>query len=351
MEFFERHKIDEYFPGAMMIPPMLVWKLPKNKLDKRKEICSNGQYFGQPKLDGSCYVYEKTMSGKSYLFSRRASTTNGLLVEKGDRIPHIMEYLDTIFPPGSIVIAELFYPNERSRNVTAIMGCKAEKAIERQKDKPLQAYIHDMLMYNGNNLLSFENEQRYAALNMRAQEVGQTPQFISFAKAVYKNLDQYIDACIAEGFEGVILKKRNGIYSPTKRPAWNFVKFKIEDEYDVICTGFDSPTKEYKGTTSLKKWKYWEGDSPVTKPYAKGWAGALKLAVYKGDELYPLGTVASGLTDFLLESIKQNPDEYLMKPLKVRAMEPTEGNLREKKFVEFRDDININDCTYEKIFK
>ena len=40
-----------------------------------------------------------------------------------------------------------------------------------------------------------------------------------------------------------------------------------------------------------------------------------------------------------------------MKPCRVSAMEiGNEGGLRHPKFMGFRDDINVQDCTYEKIF-
>lgn len=350
-ESYSREKIDEYYPGAMMIPPMLAWKLPQNKLSKRKEICDSGKYFAQPKLDGSCYIYEKTKYGGSYLFSRRQSTKTGLLVEKSSRVPHIMEHLDLLLPEQTIIAMEVFYPGEKSRNVTSVMGCNAPKAIERQRNKPLHAYLHDILAYQGKQLLNTKHVERLKILHDVVGQCATHPSFIHVAEGMFENLNDYIDRCLDVGYEGAILKLINGLYIPAKRPAWNFVKFKVDHEYDVICTGFEPPTKEYKGITPLNQWSYWEGNIPVTKPYAKGWVGALKIGVFKGGELVDLGTVASGLTDSILEEIKEDPDRFLNEPLSVKAMEPTEGNLREKRFIKFRDDLNPKDCTWEKIFK
>lgn len=349
MELYDRKKIDEYYPGAIMIPPMNVWKLPKNKLHKRKEVCESGKYFAQPKLDGSCYIYEKTKYGKSYLFSRRQSVKTDLLVEKGDRVPHIMEYLDSLVPNETILVMEIYYPGEKSRNVTSIMGCNAPKAVERQRNKPLNAYIHDILMYEGRSCLGMTNIDRWHELSEVALAYFH-PDFIKVADIKLDKIDQFIEDCIDEGYEGAILKLSKGMYFPTKRKAWNFIKFKIESEYDVICTGFDPPNKEYQGTTPLEQWGFWEGQVPVTKPYAKGWVGALRLGVYKDGKIVDLGTVASGLTDAILEEIKVNPNKFVNQPLLIKAMEPTEGNLREKRFIKFRDDINPTDCTWTKIF-
>ncbi len=349
MEFFNRNKIDEYYPEAVMIPPTKVWKLPKNKLDKKKEVCDSGNYFAQPKIDGSCYIYEKTKTGKSYLYSRRVSTKTGLLVEKGNRVPHILDFLDSIVPNQTILVLEIYYPGEKVRNVTAIMGCNPPKAIERQKNKPLFAYIHDMLQYNGEMMLETGAKERYLKLVEVFSEID-CPNYINIAKCVEEDIYDFIQQCLVWGYEGAILKHKDGFYYPDKRPAWNMIKFKVEEEHDVVCLGFEPPTKEYKGK-EIKKWQYWEADTPVTKPYFNGWIGAIKLGVYKNNgELAEIGTVSSGLTDDLLEQIKNNPSEFIGKPLKIKAMETTDNNLREKQFIEFREDIDSKDCKWEKIF-
>jgi len=349
MLYFPQDRIDQYYPGAVMIPPMKVWKLPKGKEDKRMKICREGKYFAQPKIDGSCYVYEKTKHGKSYLFSRRVSTKTGLLVEKGDRVPHIMEYFDSIFPSETVVVTEIFYPFEKSRNVTSIMGCLAPKAIARQKNKPLNVYLHDVLQYDGNLYLNHEAQHRYELLQHITSDKTH-PNFMRIAEYITEDIDYYIEECLDEGYEGAILKLKTSIYHPDKKPAWQMVKFKVEEEHDVICIGFEPPTREYKGRTPLEQWKCWEGDTPVTKPYANGWIGALRIGAYKGEEIADLGTVASGLTDALLEEIKQDPNKFLGEPLTIKAMETTDNNLREKRFIRFRDDINPTDCTWSKIF-
>ena len=316
----------------------------------RSEVCNNGEYFAQPKIDGSCYVYEKTKLGTSYLFSRRVSAKTGFLVEKSTRVPHIIEFFDSIVPPGTIMVTEIFYPGKKSRHVTSIMNCNEEKALARQKDNLLHAYVHDILYYDGVCMLEASNFNRIGFLIEKMQEAAEIPYFIKVANYEVVDLDNFINECLEQGYEGAILKHMWSKYVPSKRPAWNFIKFKIEDSYDVVCLGYEPPTKEYAGTTPLDKWTYYEDDKPVTKNYAKGWIGALKIGVYKDEELISLGTVASGLTDQLLEEIKNNPDKMIGKPLLIKAMEPTEENLREKQFIEFRDDINPKECTWEKIF-
>ena len=44
--------IEQEYPGATMVEPMLIWSLPKHKKDMLPEVCQSGKYFGQIKNDG-----------------------------------------------------------------------------------------------------------------------------------------------------------------------------------------------------------------------------------------------------------------------------------------------------------
>ena len=59
----------------------------------------------------------------------------------------------------------------------------------------------------------------------------------------------------------------------------------------------------------------------------------------------------SGVNDEIKQAIVEEPNKYSMRPCKVTAMEFTDDKkLRHPRFVEFRDDLNIEDCNWEKIF-
>ena len=87
---------------------------------------------------------------------------------------------------------------------------------------------------------------------------------------------------------------------------------------------------------------------PVTKGYFNDWAGSLEIGVFKGKEIVPIGYL-SGLSD----EIKANVQEYAMKPIEVTAMEldNESGALRHGKMKQFRPDLRLEDCTWDKIFK
>lgn len=332
-----------------MIPPMKAWKPPKDKEVRiRKQACYSGEYFGQLKIDGSCYVFEKIRNQECYLFSRRVSTQTKLLVEKGDRVPHIVRYLDHILPPKTIIVIEIYYPGKNSYAVSKIMGCLPKQAIFKQRSAPIHAYIHDILMYEGELLIDSDNWTRIQKLQEVFKDIP-LPDFITIAETVTEDLEGFIKRALKEGHEGVILKNKKARYFPGTRPSYNFIKYKKQSSYDVLCLGFEKPTRLYKGK-NLDTWPYREGDVLVTKAHALGWAGPMKIGVYKGEEIYDLGTVRAGLTQSLLEDAFKNLDKYYMKPLEIEAMEETDVSLREKRFLHFREDLSPLDCTWEKIF-
>ena len=349
INYFDKQKIEEYYPGAYMIPPMLAWKLPKNKQDLRQKVFSNGDYFAELKIDGSCYILEHTINGNIYMFSRTVSTKNGLLVEKSDRVPHLVEFFKRVLPRGTVVALELYVEGGKSKDVTSITGCLPAKAIQRQEEKGyLKAYVHDVLIHKNQIIINKPAIDRVSLVYELL--INNLIENIVVPSVVTEDINSFLENLWKQGSEGIILKKQLGAYYPGKRPAWEWIKFKIEDTYDVIAISFNPPTKDYTGK-EIEKWQYWEGDSPVTKPYAKGWIGSINMGVYKDNEIIPIGSVASGLNDEILEKIKQNPDNFLLKPIEVKAMETTADiKLREPKFIKFRSDINIKECNFNKIF-
>jgi ATP-dependent DNA ligase len=366
---------------ALEIPPMKAWKLPKGKEHMRKEVCESGDYFGQIKKDGYYYAFEKDAEGNCFLFSREVSTKTGHLTEKSANVPHIIDFLNKRLPNGTIIIGEVYYPNKTSKEVTKVMGCLPDKAVARQTGNDpemdlglIHFYMHDILMYDGLSYVeAVNNFDRYLQL-LRVLETHSLKEesFMEVADAQCKYLEQMIDDAIESGEEGVVLKKMNGLFCPDKKPAWNWIKFKVEDDHDVVCTGFGAPRMYYDGK-ELDTWKYWVnqdgtrflrpdegmddtqfmlsiGFKPVTKPYFNGWVGTMYIGVTNGERIIEIGRVASGLTDEDLEAIAKDRDSFLMRPLAVKAMMTGENALRHPVFERWRDDLNVSDCTYDKIF-
>ena len=371
---FSQELIDKTAPGAKCIEPMKVWKIPEGKEYKFAEVANSGEYFAQLKKDGYWYQFEKTDEGNCYLFSRTTSKTTGILTEKLNNVPHIKEALKNI-PNGTILIGELYYPGETSKSVTTIMGCLAPKAIERQKKKGLiHYYIHDIIRYNKESLISTGAWYRYQVLlelwnNCNLNQYD----FLELAQIYTENIQEETSAALARGEEGMVLKKKDCPYTPGKRPAWHNLKIKKVDFLDAICIGFCDATKEYTGK-EIETWSYWEkehpendelilcsnichygeeGWYPVTKGHFYHWKTAIRIGAYNSDgELVEIGTVASGLTDELRQDFADNPEVYLNKVVKIQCMEldKKEHTCRHAFFKDFRDDKDASECTIESIF-
>ena len=260
--------------------------------------------------------------------------------------------------------------------MTSVLQCLPEKSVKRQKGEYgfVYYYIHDCWYYNGQNLMDEPYSKRIEYvqkifnnflkdnLYIEVAEYAETPEEIT-------NLLNYARE---NGEEGIVMVRKDAIISPGKRTAWKTIKVKkeLEKEVDCFLTGhYKTPTRLYTGK-ELRSWIYWEdlktgslvsgklfGDyeagrpiEPVTKPYYFGWAGSLELGILHNGKVKELGYV-SGVNDEIKQAIVEEPNKYSMRPCKVTAMEFTDDKkLRHPRFVEFRDDLNIEDCNWEKIF-
>lgn len=379
---FDKDKIHELYPEAenLMIEPMLIWKLPAGKESMLSEVCSNGEYFLEEKIDGAFYQFVKT-ENHSYLFGRTVSKLSGILTEKSDNVPHLKEALNCL-PAGTILIGEIYVPGGTSKDTVSIMGCLPALAIKRQEKEPIHYYVHDIIAYDTVNLIDSPADLRYKILAAiwKKHNLDQYS-FLRLATRVDEDMEAEISRILKSGGEGVVLKKKDYPYTPGKRPAWSTIKVKQMDSIDLICTGFCDATKEYTGK-ELATWEYWEerGERsqdgeytwllsegryyedylhnphiyrPITKPYFLGWKTAIRIGAYndKG-ELVDLGTVSSGLTDDNKREMTENPDLWLghVVALDCMQIDKKEHTLRHPVFKCKRDDKNAKDCVISEIF-
>ena len=380
---FNQNKVQELYPGAKMYEPMKIHASTETSL---KAACESGNYFGQLKKDGYWYQYENHKEG-CYLFSRSASKKTGLLAEKGANVPHIMNILNTL-PPDTILVGEIYYPGKKSKDVTSIMGCLPEKAIDRQKGNYglIHYYIHDIIMYDGVNLIEerVQNELRYKILEaiFKKHNLYQYD-FLELASIWYDDLYSLVGDALANGEEGMVLKKKTGYYEPGKRPDSN-LKAKQVDFADVIIIGFEEPTYIYNGK-ELPSWQYWinpDIDSenfkeaqryeigchydkyiqeeicmfytPVTKPfYMKWWNSRIKIgAINHNGEVEEIGTIHSGISDEMKKDMSEHPENYLGAVCSIQMMEvdKKEHTIRHGFFKHLREDKPGTDCLISDIF-
>ena len=378
--YIDGYNFKELEPMKYFAPPAS-WSNEKKKDNAHTKIFS-GDFLGSAKFDGYFAKLVKDEEGNVGLYSR-SRNVNGEFPEKHEWVPHLQPFFDAI-PNGSCLLGEIYLPSSPgSKNITALMGCLKEKAIDRQnKGEKLHFYAFDCLAWDGKSNLTMPAAGRFGLLE--ANRALLTQNFTSAAVYVSgKELWAMLQEILARGDEGIVITHKDGIYEPGKRPSKTTLKIKKELKHTIDCffTGIGSaPTREYTGK-EIETWQYWEdvvtgekkqGDffkdyaagaaiEPVTKGYYNGWYGSLEIGVfrhkvgskckingviYEDTEVYPIGWL-SGLT----EEMKAAPKKYAFKPIEVTAMEWDSWNhtLRHGKMVDWRDDLSLSDCTLDKI--
>ena len=373
MKTFDKNKIHELYPGAeeLMIEPMLIHKGTDSQL---KTASESEEWFAQLKKDGALYMFVKGINGENYLFGRTVSKKTGLLTEKAANIPHIVEAFHDI-PNGTVLLGEIYYPGKTSKDVTSIMGCLPQKAYNRQFKEgygPIQYYLYDCLVYNNISLLKQDNWTRYQVLQAiwkkNIYQGSVIPFPIELAKVYEENIYEEVGKALAAGEEGMVFKKKTGLYEPGKRPT-SMLKAKQVDYIDAVIIGFKDPTKEYYGK-EIETWEYWVDDNdtrlpiglnttgpariPVTKHYYYNWKNAIEIGAYdEQGQIHSIGTIASGLTDAMRKNMSINPEEYLYKTCEIQCMmkDNKEQTLRHGFFLRMREDKPATDCLLSEIFQ
>lgn len=383
---FCKDKIKELYPEAeeLMIEPMLIHSSTDEQI---RNACSSGKYFSQIKKDGALYMFVKT-ENYSYLFGRTLSKKTDLLTEKIANVPHIEIALSQL-PQNTVILGEIYYPNKTSKDVVSIMGCLPEKAIERQKNSYgfVHYYVYDILVYAGVNLITAEvsNSLRYKILKeiFKVHDLDKQNNFIELAEVWEDNIYEKIGDVLSAGEEGMVLKLKDGIYQPGKRPMDN-LKVKKIDYIDAVIIGFGFPAIEYYGK-DLTNWEYWIDPSnndykeyknitlhpvgrhyekyltdkehymPVTRPFYRGWWNSkIEIGAYnEKNELKSIGVISSGINDEMKKNMSAFPEEFLGKVCTIQCMELDKKayTLRHGFYRYLRNDKDSKDCLLETIFE
>lgn len=367
------------------IEPEKIYGIAANEQFKEQKInkCINSDtYTASLKKDGQYHRYV-SMNGEAKIQSRGKSVKTGTFGEVQDKVPEIYSFLKTVVPDNSLLIGELYFHNGTTNDVGTILRCLPAKAIARQKDKPLIFYIHDVWFWDGENLMiktKLERNKKLLEIEKYFEQNGlsllERP-VIEFARYVdtVDSIKELLNYAFDNNEEGIVLTLKNSTVSPGTRTAWKTLKIKkeLQNDADVFMTGnFKEPNMKYDGL-DIENWKYWinvktgeklEGQhyrnyingmslEPVTKPYFMGWPGSVEIAVINDEDnqVISVGWI-SGLSDDIKQDFALNNDKYKNRVCRVNAMETTEDfKFRHARFLGFRDDITVNDCTFNKIFK
>ena len=366
------------------LKPMRYFSFPVSyssvqKQERIKFLLDTNQYIYSLKTDGnwSRMIWD---DGEMILQSRTISKKTGTYGEFQDKV-FFSDALREAFTDTTLLIGEIYMDDGRDKDVGTILRCLPDKAISRQQkdnSKMLKYRIFDCWYYNGKNLLSAPITERIKYLAPAVKAINNP--LVTYVKYYEAKSDTFFDklnTIFDNGGEGVVLYHRDMVPCQDKTPAWQTLKVKQEIEMDVDCFiyGTEIATKEYTGK-DLEHWDYWMYDKtgekirgqmyysqtygdgtliPITKSFYYDWPGAIKCAVYDKNHEPVILCKCSGLTDEFRTQLRDNYDEWHMCPVKITGMQVSqnkdgEWSIRHPKLVTVRDtDMNVNDCTLEKI--
>lgn len=343
--------MSELYPNSTQIKPMKYGKAAENW----QEVVKSGEYVAQTKKDGAHYILEKTNDGQIYLFGRTVSKVTGEMTEKSANIPHICLWAKENLSNGTILCGEIYYPGKTSKDVTKVMGAKPEKAIDRQENLYglIHYYIFDCLKFNKEDLMNKPFIERFNYISdLYKDETVRRPYYIEYAFPCAGNIPATINRWLEQGEEGAVVKKKDGLYIPDKRPTENFkVKQKV-DSIDVVITGLLDPQREYRGKES-DIWQYRDvAGNLITKSAYYGWKDGISIGAYQDGELITFGKVTSGITDAMKEDMTKHPHKYIGHTCSIQCMsvDKKEQTLRHAFFLSLREDKDPSDCLLSDIF-
>ena len=334
--------------GIVGYEPMLAKELEGEEVQDEK--LNDTGYLLEEKFDGTrALVYflsqtdynTKEDIGFCRVFSRRVSRKTGFYVENTDSLPQIRE-LNIPELAGTILDGEMLVDGKEFKDVSSIMNCTWDKAIDRQIENGfISFHAFDILFYKGIDLRKMPLHRRKVYLEdvvstvaseyvklvtsndcgkkipcspyeethgtlqsvyNALREQGKLEAYPLFSREFGDSLKERIELrelsprafyeyIVASGGEGLVLKPKSGKYRHAR--GWEYSKIKKFLTRELIVLGFSEPTREYTGK-DIRKWAYWVdknnkrvignfyGDSnytPVTKFYYFNLVGNLLLGV------------------------------------------------------------------------
>lgn len=246
-----------------MLSPMKYYNSEAESI-KRSEMINDKDnlYIATEKHDGDWGMFIHYSKGNNLIRSRSISKVTGVYGDYTAKVPHLVAEMDN-WPDNTVVLAELCFREygTNANTVGTILRCLPAKAIERQKQTPLYAYVFDILMFAGKDLTEVGYEKRI--IDYAAEVTGLVPQdyqavYFKRTTIFHDGIDfaEAADEIISAGGEGVVIQRKDNAYWPGTRTAWKTLKLKQS-----------LPEMELKVIASIEPKRLYEGDCPDTWPY------------------------------------------------------------------------------------
>ena len=201
------------------ISPMLIYQV---------EPFDDENYIYELKLDGiRCIAY--LGDGKTVLQNKRFKDVTDTYPELKDahRCVDCRTVLD-----GELVVLTDGKPNFYALQARSLMTDKLRINLAARKN-PVQFVAYDMLYYDGKNLTNLPLSERKKYLSGVVKE-GHN---LSVSRYIEKDGIAFFELVKKENLEGIVAKKKDGLYHIGKR-TYDWVKIKVMQEEDLVICGY-----------------------------------------------------------------------------------------------------------------
>jgi len=218
---------------------------------------------------------DKRFTGPEWIFERKLDGIRLLAFKKGRDVQLFSRnQLEQHNPAIADAIAELPHRDLiLDGEVTGVWG----PASTREADKPrgLAYHVFDVLWIDGRDVMSLPLDERRALLKT-------LPLRAPLRRVAALDDEKPWEHACAEGWEGVIAKRRDSLYEHRRSPNW--LKMKCEASQELVVCGFTDPQGARVGL------------------------GALLVGYFEGDDLVFAGKVGTGFDTKMLLDLRAKLD-------------------------------------------
>ena len=218
---------------------------------------------------------DKRFTGPEWIFERKLDGIRLLAFKKGRDVQLFSRnQLEQHNPAIADAIAELPHRDLiLDGEVTGVWG----PASTREADKPrgLAYHVFDVLWIDGRDVMSLPLDERRALLKT-------LPLRAPLRRVAALDDEKPWEHACAEGWEGVIAKRRDSLYEHRRSPNW--LKMKCEASQELVVGGFTDPQGARVGL------------------------GALLVGYFEGDDLVFAGKVGTGFDTKMLLDLRAKLD-------------------------------------------
>lgn len=328
-----------------------------------KEI--DGDSIGSLKYDGSC-VHLHIRNNKAYaLTSKRVSVKTNLLNDRIENFPELKK-IKFPFKKETIIVCEVVAEHlgkksveklgytwaKRSNLVASIMNAKPETIKEKYPGgNPLKLVAFSVLWWEGNDVSNFTFWEKQLLLYDVFVSAGKFGEQLCLDYPIFR----------IETFKASELKIKNLIAAENYARNKNFIyegfvffdlktgksaKVKRMLNLDAIVLGADfNSTGKYKQNGWIKSISVGVLKKPIKDLAKKNRLSKKEVEnlLSKG-ELIHVGWV-SGMDEYIRKTISENLDGWIGSVVEIDAMDFTGVALRHSRYIQERNDKEINRCT------